>query len=157
MYANLTSLGELLGAPAATIVPWDAAASAERVLPLLSPGPERERHLALLATALASCSWGRVVERLTALYAEAVDAPFRAATQWGWEELERERHIVALDAGLRDLQSRVAYGLRLVDRDGLLTRPQQRGLMRVAARPWLRAPLLGPLGFLGQLRADDPD
>lgn len=157
VYANLTSLGELLGAPAATIVPWDAAASAERVLPLLSPGPERERHLALLAPALAGCRWDLIVERLTALYAAAVDSPFRAATQWGWEELERERDIVALDASLRDLQSRVAYGLRLVDRDGLLTRPQQRGLMRVAGRPWLRAPLLGPLGLLGRLRADDPD
>ncbi len=150
VYANLTSLGELLGAPAATIVPWDAAASAERVLPLLSPGPQRERHLALLAATLASCRWELIVQRLIALYTAAVDSPYRAATQWGWEELEREH-------ALRDLRSRVAYGLRLVDRDGLLTRPQQRGLMRVAVRPWLRAPLLGPLGLLGRQRADDPD
>jgi hypothetical protein len=49
----------------------------------------------------------------------------------------------------------VEHGLPLIDRGGLLTRRQQRGLMRVASRRWLKAPLLGPLGFLGGIAAED--
>jgi hypothetical protein len=45
--------------------------------------------------------------------------------------------------------------MRLIDRDGLLTETEQRGLMRIASRPWLHRPLLGPIGWLGGLRRGD--
>jgi glycosyltransferase involved in cell wall biosynthesis len=157
VYPNLTSLGEVLGPESATIVPWDAAASAARVLPLLRPGSEREAHLARLAGVLERFRWESVVERLLAVYEAAVSSPYRAATVRGWEELKREEYIIELDHRLRDLRSRVSFGMILVDRDGLLTRAQQRGLMRLASRRWVRGPLLGPLGLLGQLGTGEPD
>ncbi len=51
LFAHQASLAETLPAEAAVLVPWDAAASAERALPLLGEGPQRERHLALVRTA----------------------------------------------------------------------------------------------------------
>ena len=51
-------------------------------------------------------------------------------------------------------------GQSLVDRrSALLTIAQQRGLMRVASRRWLRGPLLAPFGLLGsdqRKRRTDP-
>ncbi len=156
-YPNLTSLGEILGAEAATIVPWDASASAERVLALLRPGAERDSHLARLGLVLERFAWEPMVDGLLGVYQAAVSAPFRSAAPRKWEELGREEFIVALDHQLRDLHARVSFGLPLVDRGGLLTRAQQQGLMRVASRAWLRGPLLGPLEWIGRLGAGEPD
>jgi hypothetical protein len=158
-YAAVTSLKEVAGAGAATLVPWDAAASAERTLPLLYPGEARERHLASLGEALGSYRWETVVPELDAVYRKAIASPFRSSVPRAWEELlVREQLIVDLDRRYQDLRERVAFGIALIDEDGLLTRPQQRGLMRIAARRWLRGPLLGPLGLIGGRRdAGDDD
>jgi hypothetical protein len=64
--------------------------------------------------------------------------------------LQREEYIVTLDASLRGLQERVSHGLPLIDANGgLLDRDQRQGLMRLAARPAMSAPLLALLGALG--------
>lgn len=150
-YPNLTSLGELFGADEARIVAWDAAASADRLLPLLGPGPERDRHLQALEPVVQRFRWQAVVPALLAAYDAAVSSPFRTATARGWEELQREQYLAGLDASLRELQDRVSFAMTLADREGPLTRTQQQGLMRVAARRWLRAPVLAPFGALGRL------
>ena len=91
-------------------------------------------------------TWSRVVTRLVACYERAVASPYRGAASRPWAELEREERLVALTA----LQERVAYGQSLVDgENALLTRAQQRGLLRVAKRPWLRGTLLAPFGLIG--------
>jgi glycosyltransferase involved in cell wall biosynthesis len=153
LYANVTSLGEVAGADAATLIPWDAAASAERALPLLHAGEARERHLASLRKALGPYRWEAIVPELEAVYREAIASPYRSSAPRAWEELlVREELIVELDRRYQELRERVAFGIALIDRDGLLTREQQLGLMRIASRRWLRTPLLGPLGLIGARR-----
>lgn len=143
IYAPVTSLGEIIDPAAATIVPWDVVASAGAAAGLLHDGDARDRHLSLLRDAMARYTWDAVVTRLVQSYRQAIDSPYRGAAPLAWEAIREE-------AERRDLQERVAYGQLLIDRQGgLLTRSQQRGLMRVATRPWLRASLLAPFGLLG--------
>ena len=146
IYAPCTSLREIIDPAAATILPWNAAASARAAAPLLADTPERRRHLKLLDQALARNTWSGVVERLVACYEAAVASPYRGAAGRPWAELQREERLRELTA----LQDRVAYGQSLVDGErALLTRPQQRGLLRVATRPWLRRALLAPFALAG--------
>jgi glycosyltransferase involved in cell wall biosynthesis len=158
VYAAASSLKEVAGEDAATIVPWDAAASAERALPLLRPGETRERHLSSLRAALERHQWNAVAQRLDGVYREVIRSPYRSSVPRAWEELVvREQLIVDLDRRYQELQQRVAPGIALIDQGGLLTRPQQRGLMRIASRKWLRRPLLGPLGLIGRRRDPSRD
>ena len=146
IYAPLTSMKEIIDPKAATIVPWNVAASADAAAPLLSDTAVRRRHLELLSQALERNTWSLVVTRLVACYEMAVASPYRGAASRPWAELEREERLVELTA----LQQRVAYGQSLVDgENALLTRAQQRGLLRVANRPWLRGTLLAPFGLIG--------
>ena len=162
IYAACTSLSEVVGPEAATIVPWDAAASADGAVGLLRPGEQRDEHLAALAAALRRADWEPIVERLHQVYADAIAAPYRSAYQSAfprsWDGLEREQLIADLDAAHgriaiahRDLQQRVGHGLPLIDRGGMLTIAQQKGLVRVASRPWLKGVLLAPFAFIGGL------
>ncbi len=162
LFAAQASLSEIAG-DAATLLQWDAAASAEAVLPLLGDGPQRERHLAQLR-ALSVPTWAAVADKLLAVYEHAVRAPAAEAAPRVWQELDREGYIVKLDedAGklktiaqdyqdaYHDLHARVASGLPLIDRGGLLSPAQQRGLMRVAARGGLGALALSPFALLGR-------
>jgi glycosyltransferase involved in cell wall biosynthesis len=155
-YAAVTSLKEVAGDEAATLVPWDARASAERVLPLLRPGDARENHLESLRAALGRCRWDTVVDQLDEVYRTAINSPFRSSVPRSWEELEREQLIVLLDTAYHELRERTEHGLPLIDeRGGMLSHDQQRGLMRIAARGWLRRGVLGPLGALGRTQRDD--
>jgi glycosyltransferase involved in cell wall biosynthesis len=155
VYAACTSLAEIIDPAAATIVAWDPAASADAAIGLLQPGEARTRHLGLLDAALSRFRWPAVVADVIAGYESALAAPYRGAAPRAWDELEREELIVELAVARDDLQARVAHGQSLIDRrDPLLTQAQQRGLMRVASRRWLRGPLLAPFGLLG---ADDRD
>jgi glycosyltransferase involved in cell wall biosynthesis len=156
LYAAVTSLTEVVGEAGATIEPWDARASAERALPLLEAGEPRERHLASLRGALRGCEWDSIADQLHGVYRDAIGSPYRSSVPRAWEELEREHLIVLLDRAYHELRERVDHGLPLIDRGGLLSREQQRGLMRIAARRWLRGPVLGPIGLLGGVRPDDP-
>jgi hypothetical protein len=81
-------------------------------------------------------------------------SPYRSSVPRAWEELERERLLAETHASYIDLLDRVKHGLPLIDRDGLLTPEQQRGLLRIATRAWLRRPLLGPVGVFGEIGAD---
>ncbi|MDQ6730415.1 MAG: glycosyltransferase, partial [Actinomycetota bacterium] len=143
LYAARGSLAEIIDPAAATIMPWDPAATADAAVELLRPGPARERHLRLLTDALHHHTWERVIAEILAAYEAAVASPYRASAPRIWAELEREELAA-------DLLARVVDGIALIDASGpLLTPAQQRGLMRVAARPWLKGPLLGGFGLLG--------
>lgn len=142
IYAPCTSLGEIIDPGAASIVPWDPAASADAAAPLLTDGEARARHLSLLDAAVDRHTWEDVAARLVHCYRRTLDTPYRGAgpLAWGVENMRARR----------ELEERIAYGRILIDdHDGLLTHPQQRGLMRVATRRWLRGPLLGPFSLLG--------
>ncbi|MHB2000787.1 MAG: glycosyltransferase, partial [Solirubrobacteraceae bacterium] len=155
LFAAHTSLAELAG-EAATLVPWDAVASAVAAAPLLADGDARDAHLAALER-VATPSWSDVADRLLAVYEEAASGPPAPAA--AWQELDRERYL-ELSRELRyhrDLAkeyqehfARVSYGLPLIDDDGMLTRQQQRGLMRIASHRAPRRLVLPWLGLLGR-------
>ena len=169
LFAAQASLAELAG-EAATLLPWDARASAAAVLPLLSPGPARERHLAVLCS-LPTPAWSEIAQRLIAVYQRALVEPPPEAAPRVWQELDRESYQVRLeeevahrDAVSREyqdayhsLEERVSTGLPLIDRGGLLTPEQQRGLMRVAGRGRLGSLALKPFGLLGGWGRRDRD
>ncbi|HWF26638.1 MAG TPA: glycosyltransferase, partial [Solirubrobacteraceae bacterium] len=143
LYAARGPLAEIIDPAAAAVVPWDPAATADAAIELLRPGLARERHLRLLTEALHRHTWELVLPPILAAYEGAVASPCRASAPRAWAELEREELAA-------DLFARVTEGMALIDARGpLLTRAQQRGLMRVAARPWLKGPLLGGFGLLG--------
>jgi len=158
LFAPQASLVELAGQDAATLVPWDAQLSSDAVAALLIDGSERERHLRLLLDGLAHAGWSGVVERLHASYERAIAGPQRAAAPRAWQELERERFIGDLETvaddyqrAYHDLRASVGLGLPLVAEGGLLSRDEQRGLMRIASRRILHNLTLRPIGLLGRL------
>lgn len=165
LYAPQASLLELADPPAATLVPWDAQRSSDAVAALLRDGPEREGHLRLLLDGAMRSRWSEVVARLLDTYRKAIDAPYRAAAPRAWQELERERHIARLGEDVEHLKAiaedyqhayqalraDVGIGLPLVAEGGLLSRNEQRGLMRVASRRALHGLMLTPVGLLGRL------
>jgi glycosyltransferase involved in cell wall biosynthesis len=162
LFAAQASLTEV--APdAATLVPWDAAASAQAVLPLLSNGSARREHLAKLRSHSAP-GWDEVAHALRAVYEQALTAPPATASPRVWQELEREEYIMRLAEDISKLKltaqeyqdayhslvERVSFGLPLIDSGGLLSVDQQRALMRIASRRRLGALALAPLGLLGR-------
>jgi hypothetical protein len=156
LYAPVTSLREVAGAAAATLVPWDPAMSAEAALPLLRAGEARDRHVASLREALGRYRWEAVITEVETVYRDALRSPYRSSVPRSWEELEREELIVALGTAYEELRDRTEHGRPLIDeRGGMLTHEQQRGLMRIAARRWLRRPVFGSIGVLGSIGYDD--
>jgi glycosyltransferase involved in cell wall biosynthesis len=166
LFAGQASLAEIAG-DAASLVAWDARASAAAVLPLLSEGPARTDHLTQL-DALPIPTWDELAQRLAVIYEQALSDPPSEAAPHVWQELDRESYIVRLDRDIarltqiaqeyqeayHALERRVSTGLPLIDDGGLLSRAQQRGLMRVAARRGLGSAVLAPFGVLGRLRDD---
>lgn len=170
LYAPAASLAEL-DAGAATLTPWDAAASAAAVLPLLSDGPPRDRHLRTLAK-LRVPSWPDVVQRLLEVYELAALGPRSAGAlldpqaylelvrqlRHTTQELDYHRDLAQnYQDALHALEARVSFGLPLIDDGGLLSHDQQRGLMRIASRPPIRAVALGPFSLLGRLSSSSQD
>jgi glycosyltransferase involved in cell wall biosynthesis len=163
LFAPQASLAEIAG-DAATVIAWDARASAAATLPLLSDGPARADHLTRLS-ALPIPTWDEVAQGLIAIYQQAISAPPSEAAPRIWQELDRERYMVSLDRDIDNLkqvageyqeayhalEGRVSTGLPLIDDGGLLSPAQQRGLMRLAARRGLGPAVLAPLGLLGRL------
>jgi glycosyltransferase involved in cell wall biosynthesis len=147
LYAAQASLGEAAGSAAATLVPWDAQASARAVAALLVDGPPRERHLVQLRDAAARRSWAEVAGDLRNVYEDAIASPHRASVSLHWQEYER--HIAELDRQLSGLRDSVG-ALAGPDQGGLLTEAQGRGLLRIASRPLLRRLLFGPVGLFGR-------
>jgi hypothetical protein len=158
LYAPVTALRESAGAAAATLVPWDAAASAAAAAPLLRDGTDRAAHLDRLRLQTAQPIWGAVVDRLVNVYARSLAAPRRGGAARAWQELERERYLTEVhsmwmdaSAALTGLREQVG-ALAGPAHGGLLDEGTRRGLLRIAARPWLRRALLAPARVVGRER-----
>jgi glycosyltransferase involved in cell wall biosynthesis len=146
LFAAQASLAELFPAEAASLVPWDASASAERVLPLLSDGDPRRRHLALLAEAVRQApDWDEHAAALVEIYERAASAPAREASVVAWDALERERELERWT----DLRAELGEeGFGLVRPGGHLPPDVQRAVLSIVTRPLLRRPFFGALrGF----------
>ncbi len=149
LFAPQASLGDGRVADAATLVAWDASASASAILPLLVDGPARAAHVALLGELAASRSWADVAADLRAAYGDLIASPHRASSPRIWREQEREREIGELHLQLRELRDSVGV-LAGPSHGGLLSDAERQGLVRVAARPLLRRLLFAPVRLLGR-------
>lgn len=158
VFAPQTSLGETLAAQA-TLVPWDAAASAAAVLPLLGPGPEREHHVAALQQEAQRYRWDTVAQALVERYGRVVGEPVSEAQRGPRQRLELEQQIeelerVRLAEWRRFEQVREELGpeaMGLVGPDGVLDQRDQRALLAVLNKPPLRKPLLAAARTLHKL------
>ncbi len=156
LFAAQTSLREVVPESLASLVAWDAPASAGRVVGLLTDGEARSRHVRGLREAADRWKWERLAGRLEATYRQAASAPFRAAASHAWQELERERMIAEfanayeqLDRLHLDLVAHLGDRSALARDDGFFTAAQQRGLLRVGSRPRLARAVMWPFGLLG--------
>jgi glycosyltransferase involved in cell wall biosynthesis len=159
LFAAQTSLREVVPESLASLVAWDAAASAARVIELLADGEARSRHVRRLREAADRWKWEPLAGLLEASYRQAVHAPFRAAAPRAWQELERERMITEfanayqeLDRLHLDLVTHLGGRAALARDDGFFSAAQQRGLWRVGSRPALARAVMWPFGLLGELR-----
>jgi glycosyltransferase involved in cell wall biosynthesis len=158
LFAAQSSLREVVPESLASLVAWDAAASAARVIELLADGEARREHVRRLREAADRWMWEPLAGLLEASYRQAVRAPFRAAASRAWQELERERMIAEfanayqqLDRLHLDLVAHLGDRAALARDDGFFTAAQQRGLLRVGSRPALARAVMWPFGLVGDL------
>jgi glycosyltransferase involved in cell wall biosynthesis len=175
IFAAQTSLAEV--APqAATLVPWDASASAAAARGLLEDGPERDAHVALLAELAARRSWGDTARDTLAAYREALISPVRESAMLVREAVRHDRELgeriaahdtlVATLAGERDhsvreggkawaayldLKREVGIGLGLIGPKGALPEDAQRALLALSQQPLFRALVLTPTALAFRL------
>ena len=158
VFAPQTALAEIGGSELATLIAWDASASALATAPLLIDGRAREQHLERLDRAAAESSWDVVTPRMISAYEAAVRADHRAGAHYAWQESERERNARELAHTLE--MHRAALGgdaANLVRPDGWLDETTRRGLMRVASRPAARKLVMWPFSLVGRIPAErDP-
>jgi GT2 family glycosyltransferase/glycosyltransferase involved in cell wall biosynthesis len=153
LFAAQTALAETLPAELATLIPWDAQASAQRVHQLLSDPAAVSAHVNAIRRAAGPFNWRSTAESLVDVYWAAASSPTREATHLT-TELQRvtgerddaERKYKELWQGLTpDIQT-------LVSGEDPLAPELQRSLVVVAKRPLLRRLLLGPVGLASRLR-----
>jgi glycosyltransferase involved in cell wall biosynthesis len=154
LFAPQSSLVEVMDSSLATLVGWDAAESARRVMPLLRDGAPRRRQIEVQRAAAARWSWETIAGQLVQAYERALRAPHRAAAVRAWQELERERYLVEVEQDRRRVLERLSGlgdSIALAGPDGFLTAREQQGLLRVGARPPLRRLTLWPFTLLGSI------
>jgi glycosyltransferase involved in cell wall biosynthesis/GT2 family glycosyltransferase len=118
LWAPQSSMADLLPTEHAGIVPWDAAASAQRAARLIDDPAAREELVAAVRAAGAELTWDRTVEQLLDVYREAATAPRRVSAE------PRE--------ALSDLS------MSLVGPGGWLSPDDQQALLAVSTRPALK-------------------
>jgi hypothetical protein len=142
LFAEQASLAETLPSAAATLVPWSATLSAERVLPLLQESTERSRHIELVGDAARALGdRNSITARLLEVYEAAMRQPLRETALLATEGLAREAQLakwVGLEENLGPLVGPNAY----------LPPDVQRALLAAATRPRLRRPLFAALRLL---------
>jgi hypothetical protein len=140
----------------ATIVPWDAAASAAAAYALLTDATVRERHIDALATRARALTWDATAAAMVDIYREAALAPVRDSATLSRDLVKREARLsVQHDAEVSqlvgerehaqrmydELNAEVGSGLALIGPNGALPDGVQRALLALTARPVLSGPL----------------
>lgn len=127
-YPWQTALRETLPEGAATIEPWDARITAERIMQAMA---DPEPIVTAINAAGSALTWDDTAKRVVDVYEQAVRAPGQTVVQ------------LAEDVG-----SPAALGARLTGRElNTLHLPEDayRALRALTVRPWLRALLFGTL------------
>jgi glycosyltransferase involved in cell wall biosynthesis len=161
VFAARSALAETMPPGTATIVPWDAARSADAVAELLADTAARARHVELLAAAGRELTWAATASAIVEVYREAAVAPVRDAATLSRDLVARERELTAAHevvverlVGEREharrmydeLNAEVGWGLSLIGPHGSLPEPVQRALLAFTGRPALSRPVFALLG-----------
>jgi GT2 family glycosyltransferase/glycosyltransferase involved in cell wall biosynthesis len=163
LFASGTSLAEVLPSEIASLVPWDAEASADAVIELLHPGEERSEHVRTLRMAGARFTWRRTAQSLEAVYRETAASPTRQVTRMALDQLALDTRLTEVGAELKEVRAdrdRVEHAMpelqgelhRLRSFEALLGEPTARALTGIAYNPVLRRLILGPIRLLYGLR-----
>jgi glycosyltransferase involved in cell wall biosynthesis len=152
IFASTTALAELQPAGVATIVPWDPAESATRVMKLLEDPDAVEAHVDLIRERAQRLSWQTAAERLIETYEHAMAAPPREARRVANELLDSELDRADIHRKYDELWNGISRdGQLLVRPNGLLDAEAQRALLAVASRPWLKRLFIGQARLLRRL------
>ncbi|HEX4465930.1 MAG TPA: glycosyltransferase [Solirubrobacteraceae bacterium] len=156
VFAPWASLAEAAPQQTATIVPWDAAVSAQATHALLTDADARKRHIAALATRARELTWDAAAASMVGIYREAALAPVRDSATLSRDLVKREARLsVQHDAEVRqlvserqhaqrmydELNAEVGSGLALIGPNGTLPDAIQRALLALTGRPALSGPL----------------
>lgn len=151
LFAAVSALAEVLPAELATLVPWDADASAAAVRGLLEPGPRRRTHADGLRAAGERYTWDATARALVAVYERVLAQPVTEARRGARDRIELERRLLEVQHEREvEFQRFAAFrqevgsdGLGLVGPGGVLSAQDQRALLAVASRDVVKRPLLG--------------
>jgi GT2 family glycosyltransferase/glycosyltransferase involved in cell wall biosynthesis len=159
LFASGTSLAEVLPSDIATLVPWDAEASADAVIELLHDGQARSEHVRTLRMASARFTWRRTAQSLDQVYREAAASPTRHVTRMALDQLALDTRLSEMRAEFEEVRAdrdRVEDAMpelqgelhRLRSFEALLGEPTARALTGIAYNPVLRRLILGPIRLL---------
>jgi glycosyltransferase involved in cell wall biosynthesis len=159
LFASGTSLAEVLPLEIASLVPWDAEASADAVIGLMRAGEQRSEHVRTLRMASARFTWRRTAQSLAEVYREAAASPTRHVTRMALDQLALDTRLSEVSAELAEVRAdrdRVEDAMpelqgelhRLRSFEAVLGEPTARALTGIAYNPVLRRLILGPIRLL---------
>jgi hypothetical protein len=138
-------MAELIPAEHALLVPWNARASAQRVLEALSAPAG---VVAGLREAGERLTWDATAAELLEVYETVLRLPARESATVGFQALEAEEMRIYWEDRYWSLRNDIGpTGLSLVGSEGTLPDEAQRALAALAKRPATRRPLLAALRF----------
>jgi glycosyltransferase involved in cell wall biosynthesis len=146
--APVSAMRELLGAEHALLVPWDATASAQRVL---AAWEDPDAIVAAVRARGEQLTWDRTAREYLELYDQTLALPSRAAAVQAFQTLAAEAargHWEGTYWALR--QELGPTGLALVGADGALPEDAQRALAALTGRKATRAAVLRALRLAGK-------
>lgn len=161
LFAAQTALAEILPASLATLVAWDARASAPTAAPLLDAGPARAGHVDALRAAAARYRWDDTAQALVRLYDEVLVAAPREVRRAPRERLALEQRLAETEFERQQEWRRYeafreqigSDGLGLVGPGGVLDAGDQRALLALMSRRALRRPAMRAVRFAYGLAA----
>jgi glycosyltransferase involved in cell wall biosynthesis len=160
LFAPYSSLAEAAPQGTATIVSWDAVASAAAAYELLTEPAAQERHVRALAERAHALSWDAAARAMVEVYREAALAPVRDSATLSRDLVQREARLSVQHEeevaqlvrerehakGMYDsLNAEVGSGLSLIGPNGSLPDGVQRALLALSTRPAFSRPLLSTL------------
>jgi GT2 family glycosyltransferase len=152
LFAQQASLPEVLPDASATLVPWDADASADASIAALTDDAERARMVDEVRASAARLTWDAAAQMVIEAYERMLQAPSREAARMAADNLDAESAREQAENRYWKLWNDIGpTGLSLVGPDGHLPIESQRPLAALARRSATRGPLLAALRAAGRL------
>ena len=152
LFAARSSLTDALPEATAVLVPWDADASAERALALLSDPAATERQVAAIRAAAARLTWDGAAAALVDIYERTLAEPAPEAATLAWVAMQAEEQRGQEEVRYWQLFTTIGpAGHVLVGERGMLPEDGRRVLAGLLRRPVTRRPTLALLRALGRM------